>query len=222
MVESMTSRAVLFDLDGTLADTVPLIAEHIADALNANGIECTARDVYPLIGRPIEVAMNTFHPFGDDTERMNRIIAEYRDALHVAVNDAASKLVLPGVREMLEDLRRAGYAIGVVTAKGTASAIHLLDITELSHLIDTLVTTEDVEHGKPAPDSAILGLERLGASAEGTWYVGDAVSDMTMALAAGMRAMGITTGAATREDLLAGGAEVVFDTAAEVTELLTS
>ncbi|MBB1484136.1 HAD family hydrolase [Tessaracoccus sp. MC1865] len=216
------TRAVLFDLDGTLADTVPLIAEYIAGALNAHGIECVPRDVYPLIGRPIEFAMGELHTFADDPERMNRIIVEYRDALHLAVNAAGSKLVLPGVREMLEDLRLAGYRIGVVTAKGTGSAIHLLDITELSHLIDALVTTEDVEHGKPAPDSALLGLERLEVQAEGTWYVGDAVSDMTMAIAAGMRPLGITTGAATREELLAGGAEVVVDSAAEVTALLTT
>lgn len=215
------TRAVLFDLDGTLADTVPLIAAHVSGALNAHGIACTPREVYPLIGRPIEVALQQLHLFGDDLERMRRIIVEYRDALHVAVNAAGTDLVLPGVRDMLTALRDAGYAVGVVTAKGTASAVHLLNITELNHLIDVLVTTEDVDNGKPAPDSALLGLRRLGVEAEGTWYVGDAVSDMEMALAAGMRAMGITTGAATREELIDGGAEVVVDTAAEVAQLLT-
>lgn len=214
------STAALFDLDGTLADTVPLIADHISATLNTHGIACTPRDVYPLIGRPIEVAMDELHGFADDPERMRRIITEYRDALHVAVNDAGATLVLPGVRQMLEDLKVAGYKIGVVTAKGTPSAIHLLDITELSHLVDVLVTTDDVEHGKPAPDSAVLALSRLGVAAEGSWYVGDATSDMVMAIAAGMRPLGITTGAAGREELLDGGAEVVVDTAAEVTHLI--
>ena len=82
------------------------------------------------------------------------------------------------------------------------------------------MSTDDVDRGKPAPDSALLGLERLGAVAAETWYVGDAMSDMEMALAAGMRAMGITTGAATREELAGAGAEVVVDTAAEVTDLI--
>lgn len=210
------TRVVLFDLDGTLTDTVPLIAEHIAAALNRDGIECSPRDVYPLIGQPIEVAMHKLHLFEDDLPRMDRIIDEYRTALSVAVDEAGEGLVLPGVPDMLRRLREEGYDIGVVTAKGTDSAVHLLDITGLDQLIDVLVTTDEVEHGKPAPDSALLGLERLGASAEGTWYVGDAASDMIMALAAGMRAMGITTGAATREELLDGGAEVVVDSAAEV------
>ena len=214
------SRAVLFDLDGTLTDTVALIAEHLAATLNRNGIECVPRDVYPLIGRPIEVTMDELYGFADDRERMHSSIIEYRDSLHVAVNAAGPQLVLPGVRTMLEDLRLGGYRIGVVTAKGGNEAVHLLGITELAHLVDVLVTTDEVAHGKPAPDSALLALERLAVPAEGTWYVGDAASDMVMALAAGMSAMGITTGAASREELIDGGAEVVVDHADEVAKLL--
>ena len=215
-----SSRAVLFDLDGTLADTVPLIAQHISDTLNAHGIACTPRDVYPLIGRPIVDAMNELHEFASDGARMEAVIVEYRAALHEAVNAAGTDLVLPGVRAMLRELREAGFAVGVVTAKGGPQAEHLLTITELRDLVDVLVSTDDVDRGKPAPDSALLGLERLGAVAAETWYVGDAMSDMEMALAAGMRAMGITTGAATREELADAGAEVVVDTAAEVSGLI--
>lgn len=215
-----TPPAILFDLDGTLADTVPLIARHISDTLNAHGIACTPRDVYPLIGRPIVDAMHELHEFAADGERMQAVIVEYRAALHEAVNAAGTDLVLPGVRAMLRELRDAGYGVGVVTAKGGPQAEHLLTSTELRDLIDVLVSTDDVDRGKPAPDSALLGLERLGAVAAETWYVGDAMSDMEMALAAGMRAMGITTGAASREELASAGAEVVVDAADEVTRLL--
>ena len=215
-----TPRAILFDLDGTLADTVPLIARHISDTLNAHGLACTPRDVYPLIGRPIVDAMHELHEFAADGERMQAVIVEYRAALHEAVNAAGTDLVLPGVRAMLRELRDAGYGVGVVTAKGGPQAEHLLTSTELRDLIDVLVSTDDVDRGKPAPDSALLGLERLGAVAAETWYVGDAMSDMEMALAAGMRAMGITTGAASREELASAGAEVVVDAADEVTRLL--
>lgn len=215
-----SSRAVLFDLDGTLADTVPLIAQHISDTLNAHGIACTPRDVYPLIGRPIVDAMNELHEFASDGARMESVIVEYRAALHEAVNAAGTDLVLPGVRAMLRELREAGFAVGVVTAKGGPQAEHLLTITELRDLVDVLVSTDDVDRGKPAPDSALLGIERLGAVAAETWYVGDAMSDMEMALAAGMRAMGITTGAATREELAGAGAEVVVDAAAQVTDFI--
>lgn len=217
------TRAVLFDLDGTLADTVPLIAQHISDTLTAHGIPCAPLDVYPLIGRPIEDAMQALHEFGGDGDkRMRAIITDYRAALHEAVNAAGPNLVLPGVRQMLRDLRDAGYGVGVVTAKGGPQAEHLLTITELRDLVDVLVTTDDVERGKPDPESALLGLARLGADAAGTWYVGDAMSDIQMALAAGMRAMGITTGAATRAELTSAGAERVVEHAEDVTRLLTA
>lgn len=212
-----TTSAVLFDLDGTLADTVPLIAQHISGALNAHGIDCRPRDVYPLIGRPAEDAMDELHEFGEDgRERMLRIIDHYRATLHEAVNAAGPGLVLPGVRQMLHDLRDAGYALGVVTAKGGRQAEHLLMVTELRGFLDVVVSTDDVTNGKPHPEPALLGLERMGAAAARTWYVGDAMSDMRMALAAGMRALGITTGAATRDELLGAGAEVVVEHADDV------
>lgn len=213
----MSVKAALFDLDGTLADTVPLIAEHISASLNAHGIACVPRDVYPLIGRPILDAMGELHDFADPAHR-DTVIDEYRAALHLAVNEVGPGLVLPGVREMLADLRDAGFRIGVVTAKGRLAAEHLLTITELSHLVDVLVTTDDVERGKPHPDSALKALEHLGAEPGETWYVGDASSDVAMAHAAGMPALGITTGAATRDEL--AEAEYVVDTAEEVTALL--
>ena len=65
----MSVKAALFDLDGTLADTVPLIAEHISASLNAHGIACVPRDVYPLIGRPILDAMGELHDLADLAHR---------------------------------------------------------------------------------------------------------------------------------------------------------
>lgn len=217
-VRGVSTKAVLFDLDGTLADTVPLIAEHISAALTHHGIACTPRDVYPLIGRPIVDAMVELHDFGDDAEHRDTVITHYRDTLKAAVDEAGDELVLPGVVEMLRELRSAGFQIGVVTAKGADAADQLLAITRLDRFVEVLVTTDDVAKGKPAPDSALLGLEKLGAGADTTWYVGDAASDIAMAHAAGMPAIGITTGAATREEL--GEAEYVVDTPAEVTALL--
>ena len=219
MVEAMT-RTVLFDLDGTLTDTVPLIAEHLSGALVSNGIDCTPQAVYPLIGRPLDVAMGELHQFGDDQDTLARVVAEYRENLLRAVDEAGDTLLLPGVHDMLERLRAEGFRVGVVTAKGAESAVQLMAVTGLNPFVEALVTNSDVERGKPFPDAALLGLERLGVAAEGAWYVGDATSDIEMAIAAGMRPMGITTGAATREALLEAGAEVVVDSAAEAAEFL--
>lgn len=213
------TRAILFDLDGTLADTVPIISTTIAAAMNRHGISTEPDDVLPLIGRPTEVAFRTLHPFDDD-DHMRTVIREYRADADQQIEAAGADLVLPGVAQMLRDLRDSRFAVGIVTAKAASTAEHLLSNIGIGSLFDTVVSTDDVANGKPAPDSALLGLERLGAVAAETWYVGDATTDMEMALAAGMRAMGITTGAATRDALLAAGAEVVVDHASEIPALV--
>jgi phosphoglycolate phosphatase-like HAD superfamily hydrolase len=87
-------------------------------------------------------------------------------------------------------------------------------------LVDVLVGTDEVPHGKPAPDSALLALRQLGVPAEGTWYVGDALSDVAMALAAGMRPLGVTTGACSAEQLLDAGAELVVSATDDLAAVL--
>ena len=98
--------------------------------------------------------------------------------------------------------------------------MHLLERIGIRDVVEVVVGNDQVANGKPAPDSVLLGLRLLDAPLEGAWYVGDAASDMEMAMAAGTRAMGITTGASPREALLAAGAEIVVDSADEVTARL--
>jgi phosphoglycolate phosphatase-like HAD superfamily hydrolase len=87
-------------------------------------------------------------------------------------------------------------------------------------LVDVLVGTDEVPHGKPAPDSALLALKQLRVEAADTWYVGDALSDVAMSLAAGMRPLGVTTGACSEEQLLEAGAELVVSSPDEVAAVI--
>ncbi len=216
----MSIPAVLFDLDGTLADTVPLIAEHIATTITVFGVPTEPIAVVPYIGRPLELTLAELSGFSADDPRIAEMVTTYHESWYGAVNEQGHELLLPGVHQMLLRLRDAGVAIGVVTAKTTPEADHLLEIIGIRGDVDVLVGTEMVDRGKPAPDSAWMALELMGAEAGGTWYVGDATSDMEMALAAGMRAMGITTGASPRESLIEAGAEAVVERAEEVADLV--
>lgn len=216
----MKTKAVLFDLDGTLADTVPLIAEHIAMAVTAFGVPIEPGVVVPYIGRPLLVPLLELSGLPETDPRIDQMVRAYHETWAGAVNEQGHELLLPGVHGMLQQLRAAGYGIGVVTAKETAGARYLLEAIGIDGDIDVIVGTDQVEHGKPAPDSVLLALNLLGAPAADTWYVGDATSDMEMALAAGMRAMGITTGAAPHAALVAAGAGAVVATADEVARVV--
>lgn len=216
----MPRIATVFDLDGTLADSITLIQETISLAITDAGHSAQGHTIRAMIGRPLDVMLSelTGHDVGHDN--INAMIKAYRTAYFPAVEEAGASLLLPGVPDMLERLRAAGHAIGVVTAKTTPGAEHLLEIIGIRHLVDVLVGTERVQHGKPAPDSGLLAMEELAVDASETWYVGDATSDMAMAIAAGMKPLGVTTGVADRDELLAAGAVAVAETPAEVASII--
>ena len=216
----VSTTAVLFDLDGTLADTVPLISEHIAATITSFGVAVEPISVVPYIGRPLEFALAELSGFGAVDERIGHMVTGYHESWRGAINEQGDELLLPGVHYMLKALREDGWRIAVVTAKTTPEAVHLLERIGIRDDVEVVVGNDQVANGKPAPDSVLLGLRLLDAPLEGAWYVGDAASDMEMAMAAGTRAMGITTGASPREALLAAGAEIVVDSADEVTASL--
>ena len=99
-------------------------------------------------------------------------------------------------------------------------AENVAEVREKVGEVDVLVGTDEVPHGKPAPDSALLALKQLRVDAADTWYVGDALSDVAMSLAAGMRPLGVTTGACSEEQLLEAGAELVVSSPDEVAAVI--
>ncbi|MDR6719289.1 HAD family hydrolase [Paenibacillus sp. 2003] len=92
---------------------------------------------------------------------------------------------LPGVREFLEQCRREGMVMGVVTADDTPSAVKHLQWMGLDSFFDVVIGTDLVERGKPFPDMLLLACERLGVSVQNTVVIGDTDGDMEMARAAG-------------------------------------
>ena len=216
----ISADAVVFDLDGTLADTVSLIEDTIHMVLTDDGHQPDRHTIRSFIGRPLDIALAELTGYDVSHNRIAALVKTYRTAFLPAVSEAGESLLLPGVPDMLRRLREAGYAIGVVTAKTTTGAEHLLQTLGIRSLVDVLVGTERVKHGKPAPDSGLLALEDLGSEPSETWYVGDAVSDMEMAIAAGMRPMGVTTGVADRDELVAAGAEAVAGSTSEIADIV--
>ena len=221
-MRSMTDRAALFDLDGTLTDTVPLIAEQVSRTMKEFGLPCEPGDVVPFIGVPLIDCIEAVAPGFAADERFPEFVQLYRSRVADASAAAGPGLLLPGVAELLPALREGGWRVAVVTAKQTDVADKVVASTGLAEVVEMVIGTDQVKAGKPAPDSAYLAMERLGTRPEHTWYIGDAATDMQMTLAAGIPGMGVTTGAGTREDLLAAGARVVVDSAHEVFAVLNA
>lgn len=213
-------KAVLFDLDGTLTDTVPLIAQHIAKVLAAHGTFVDPMQVHPYIGQPLEATWVGLAGMRADDPATAELSHEYRESVKADIETAGQALVLPGARELVGALSEAGARVAVVTAKTVDQAEHLLSHAKLRDFVDVLVGTDDVAHGKPAPDSALLGAERLGVAPSDCVFVGDAATDVLMATAAGMPCYGVTTGASDEAQLREAGAVDVVGSLEELMGLL--
>jgi pyrophosphatase PpaX len=182
-------QAVLFDLDGTLIDSI----DHIVDCWQYTvrtvlGYEIAREQVLPTIGRHLLTCFEEIAP-----GRSGELYNVYRDYEYDA-HDRRIKLV-PGTREALDGLKALGVRLGLVTSKGLEIANRGLALFDLGDYFDTLVTREDTERHKPHPDPLLVGAQRLGVVPERTVYVGDSSVDVLAGKAAGMVTAWVAWGA---------------------------
>lgn len=210
----MNPSALLFDLDGTLTDSIGLIVHCYQRTVRKFlGIEMTREEVVPVIGRSLLELFQELSP-----ERWEEMVAFYR-ADYAALADEWVTLY-PGIAELFAELAKRKVRLGVVTSKGLDSAGPVLKRFGLDAHLEILVTFEDTSTHKPGPEPLLFAAGKLGVSPETCWYVGDATHDLHAARAAGMRGIGVLWGPTNRETLapLAGD---LLETPAELGTLLT-
>jgi pyrophosphatase PpaX len=176
-------RPVLFDLDGTLADTIPLLLASMQAAYAAIGGPAPDERVW-LRGMGTPLRAQFLHFEGHDLARVEALIAVYREW---QVNNLARFVTAyDGIRELLVALQQAGHPIAVVTGKGDWMARITLEHVDLLSPFEVIIGAESTTKHKPDPDPLLLGAEKLGVPADGAIYVGDAPNDVLAARAAGM------------------------------------
>jgi HAD superfamily hydrolase (TIGR01509 family) len=211
---------VIFDLDGTLVDTVSARIDGWVEALGAIGVAATAAQVGPMIGM--------------DGRRLARLVAEAAGrALDRAELEAVDKAAgeafdrrnrtprpLPGGSELIAAIEAAGIPWVIATSSrkeqvtGSVAALGLA-------ASPTVVDGSHVEHAKPAPDLLLLAASRLGAAPDACWAIGDSTWDMRAAVAGGMKAIGVTAGSAVgAAELEEAGASLVMGTLGELVGVL--
>lgn len=189
--------AVIFDLDGTLVDTVDLIVASFQHAFSEVAqVQVTRADATAWIGRPLREVLQARDP-----ARADALFASY--LAYNRANSADMIRPFPGVLELVEDLARQSIATAVATSKGRESARLALEMVGLADHLPTVVALEDTARHKPYPDPLIEALARIDAAAAQACYVGDAPVDIEAARAAGMASVAVTYGAG-HADHLAG------------------
>jgi HAD superfamily hydrolase (TIGR01509 family) len=214
--------AVLFDLDGTLIDTVETRIAAWLDALAGAGHPTTRERLAPLIGLDgrrlaSEIAALAGEPIGKErAEEIDRRSGEIYQRLNAAPRP------LPGVHELIDAIegRHLPWAIATSSRRSqVATSVAALGLDREP----TIVDASHVEHAKPEPDLLLLAARQLNVEPARCWYVGDATWDMVSAVAAGMIPIGVTAGAAVDERALEGaGAAVVVGSLLDVAEALAA
>jgi phosphoglycolate phosphatase len=190
-------RLVVFDWDGTLADSTGLIATCLQDACADLGLpvpdDVAARHV---IGLGLADAMRRVAPTLP-RERYGELTARYRDRF-LAGDDAIA--LFDGVREMLDELAAAGHLLAIATGKSRAGLARALAQQRIAH---RFVATRCADEGfpKPHPDMLLHLMDRTGAHPAETLMIGDTTHDLELAANAGASAIAVTLGAHPAADL---------------------
>nr|WP_243137538.1 HAD-IA family hydrolase [Desulfofundulus thermobenzoicus] len=184
----------MFDLDGTLADSLPLIQHTYQRVFKEMGIPWGNDDVMRWIGRTI---MDIARHFAG--ERAEEFIQRYQHHYH-RDHDLYTRL-FPGTLEMLQDLQQKGLRLGIVTSKGKTGAWRTINFTGLDRYMDVVITAHDVDKHKPLPDPILKALSSLHHGPQEAVYVGDSHFDIQAGRAAGTMTLGVTWGMAGREEL---------------------
>jgi pyrophosphatase PpaX len=210
-------RAVLFDLDGTLADTVELILRSFRHTMAQHLPEVPSDARFlATIGKPLPVQLREFAADDDQLHSMRETYVSFQRGLH----DQMVK-PFPGARTVVSSLRARGVRVGIATSKAKSIATRTLDVCGFESVFDCVVCGDEVRHGKPHPEPVLRAMASLGIgdAPRRVLFVGDSPHDLTAGREAGVRTAAVAWGPLGRRRLLAEGPDYLVERMEDVLRL---
>ncbi len=201
---------LIFDLDGTLADTLPLIYESFNDAfVPITGKPLSPEEIRALFGPPDNyVIRNVLAPEHHD-EAIGRYVATYERRHRDLV------ALFEGIGDLLADAQAAGIKLAVVTGKSRNTALMTLDILGVLDRFDVVYAGDDVDRQKPDPMALVMALADLSHDDPAhAAMIGDSAADVIAGKGAGIATIGVLWGVPNHTDLLEAGPDVVCESVA--------
>ena len=215
---------VLIDVDGTLVDSVPDLAFCVDEMLKQ-------------LDMPIRGEASVRHWVGNGVERLvkrgliNELNGEPDEALYnkalpifralYAKNTSVRSCLYEGVPEALEFLKASGVKIGCVTNKASEFTLPILKDLGISHYFETILCGDQVERKKPDPQPLLMSAEKLGVSPAASMMLGDSMSDVKAARAAGFAIVCMSYGYNHGEDIRDYNPDAVVDSMAEIKNIVS-
>jgi HAD superfamily hydrolase (TIGR01509 family) len=205
-------KAVFLDIDGTLMDTNYLHVEAFAQAFEEVGARPPRSNIHRQTGKGSGKLISGFVGDGK-AERVGELHGEYYARLQERGHP------LPGAKELVASLVERGYEVWLATSAAPEELEHHMEELGAEGKISGVVSSDEAEESKPAPDIFGLALEKAGVSPEEAVVVGDSIWDIEAAKEAGVRVAAVMTGGAfSRAELEGAGAYAVYEDCAELLE----
>ena len=213
-------NTVIFDLDGTLLDTLDDLTDSVNFALDKSGFPLrTKEEIRCFVGNGVRVLVKRAVPDGTDDNAYEICFSDFCEYYIAHMEDKTAPY--DGVCELLPDLKNEGFKTAIVTNKADFAAQDLCR-RMFGKNIDVIVGSIDGRPNKPAPDGVFYALELLGESAENAVFVGDSDVDIQTAQNAGIEPIGVLWGFRDKEIIEKAGAKHFASTAKELKTLLLS
>ena len=183
-------RAVLWDLDGTLVDSEEYHWLSWRDAMRAEGVELSYDAFLASFGQRNDRILSGWFGAHADPARLVRI-GEDKEAEYRRLAETRGLTPLPGAREWLVALRRAGWKQAIASSAPRENVETMLRVLDLTQQVDAIVAAQDVTRGKPDPQVFLTAATRLGVDPSRSVVVEDAAAGIEGARRAGMRSIGV-------------------------------
>lgn len=210
-------NTVLFDFDGTVADTSQLIIDSWQHTYRTlTGREHDEKEIISTFGEPLHYSFKNAFP-GMDVEKCLNIYRSYQ-----MMQKEERWVIFPGIPELMRDLKSRDYAVGIVTSRTRVSCTKGLTAGGIIDYVDAIVCCDDTKVHKPNPEPAFMALEKLDAKAEDALMIGDTRFDIGCARNAGIDAVLVSWSISIKPEMVSGAeaADYIIDKPKELLRVL--
>ena len=217
----MKTKLAIFDIDGTLVDSRAVITECMQEAFEQHGLSKPSYDVVrTIVGLSLETAIDKIAPRDISHDDLLVLVERYKTAF-IQRREAKTldEPLYTGAMDLLETLRADGWTMGVATGKSRRGLDAIIKTHGFDRFFDCHFCADDGP-GKPHPSMIHANLNACGVLPQNAVMIGDTSFDMIMSKAAEVKAIGVTWGFHTSEEIAVGGADHLVDTMEELGAVL--
>ncbi len=215
----MNIRYVVFDLDGTLLNTLDDLFLSVNKILSDHGYKTRSKnEVRSYLGNGVRALLDLALP-EEERFRTDELLPEFKAYYDLHKEDNTAPYA--GVKEAVAEIKKAGVNCAIVSNKFDAAVQELKNVT-FSGLIDFACGEREGVKPKPAPDGVFLAMQALGADPAETVYVGDSEVDLATANNSGLKCVAVSWGFRDRDELVKRGAKNIADTPEQMKDFILS